>query len=101
MSAKYNTSPSLRYDGPEFDEYCIAEAKYLPASRDRTPCIACPLNNLCIPGFDEQVRKLQNGSDPSLTEGCVFNSEDLTFEKLVKGLSEEQILFLKKHIPNF
>ena len=96
----YNTDPSRRYDGPEFEEYCIAESKYLPASRDRTPCITCPLNNLCIPGFEEQVRRLQNGENPSLTEGCEFDPESLKAENLFKGLTEDQIDFVKKHIPN-
>lgn len=96
----YNTDPTKRYVGPEFEEYCIAEAKYLPASRDRTSCITCPLNNLCIPGFEEQVRRIQHGENPSLTEGCFFPDESLTPEKLFEGLSQEQIVFLKKHIPN-
>ncbi len=96
----YNTDPLKRYDGPEFEEYCISEGKYLPASRDRTPCLTCPLNSLCIPGFEEQVRKIQHGENPSLTEGCVFSDESLSSEKLFEGLSEEQVNFLKKHIPN-
>lgn len=96
----YNTDPSKRYDGPEFEEYCISEASYLPASRDRTPCITCPLNNLCIPGFEEQVRKLQNGENPSLTEGCSIEPSRLTAESLFEGLSQEQIDFVKKHVPN-
>lgn len=96
----YNTDPTKRYEGPEFEEYCISEAKYLPASRDRTPCITCPLNNLCIPGFEEQVRKIQRGENPSLTEGCSIEPSRLSTENLFKGLTEEQIVFLKKHIPN-
>lgn len=100
MEQTYNTSPLARYTGPEFEEYCIAEAKYLPASRDRTPCTTCPLSNLCIPGFDEQVRRLQNGENPSLTEGCSFDPERLIPENLFNGLTIEQIEFLKKHIPN-
>ena len=100
MEQTSHTSPLTRYTGPEFEEYCIAEAKYLPASRDRTPCITCPLSNLCIPGFDEQVRRLQNGENPSLTEGCSFDPESLIPENLFKGLTTEQIDFLKKNIPN-
>lgn len=96
----YNTNPLEKYNGPEFEEYCIAEAKYLPASRDRTPCTTCPLSNLCIPGFEEQVRKLQRGENPSLTEGCAFPQEALEKENLFKGLTQEQIDFLHKHIPN-
>ncbi|HET9057441.1 MAG TPA: hypothetical protein VFN30_11415 [Chitinophagaceae bacterium] len=96
----YNTDPTKQYNGPEFEEYCISEAKYLPASRDRTPCITCPLNNLCIPGFEEQVRRIQRGENPSLTEGCSFDPDRLTNENLFKDLTEEQIVFLKKHIPN-
>ncbi|MCP9751202.1 hypothetical protein [Ferruginibacter sp. HRS2-29] len=96
----YNTDPTKQYDGPDFEEYCISEAKYLPASRDRAPCISCPLNNLCIPGFEEQVRKLQMGENPSLTESCSFEPDRLLTENLFKGLTVEQIEFLKKHIPN-
>lgn len=96
----YNTDPSKKYTGPEFEEYCIAEGKYLPATRDRTPCITCPLNTLCIPGFEEQVRKLQNGENPSLTEGCFFTPEALATENLFSGLTQEQVAFVKKHIPN-
>lgn len=96
----YNTNPVKRYKGPEFEEYCIAEANYLPATRDRTTCITCPLNNLCIPGFEEQVRKLQKGENPSLTEGCSVEPDILTPEKLFEGLTQEQIQFVKKHIPN-
>lgn len=96
----YNTDPSKKYEGPEFEEYCISEGKYLPASRDRISCLSCPLNNLCIPGFEEQVRKIQSGENPSLTEGCFFSEDALSPEKLFQGLSEEQVSFLKKHIPN-
>lgn len=97
---KYITNPAQIYNGPEFEEYCISQSSYLPASRDRTPCTTCPLSDLCIPGFEEQVRKLQNGENPSLTEGCTFDPERLTTEKLFEGLRQEQIEFLKKHIPN-
>ena len=96
----HNTDPSKKYDGPEFEEYCISERKYLPASRDRTSCLTCPLNNLCIVGFEEQVRRMQNGENPSLTDGCSFSENSLTGEKLFDGLTREQIIFLRKHIPN-
>jgi len=49
----FNVDPRAPYDGPEFDEYCISEKAYLPASRDRTPCVTCPLGNLCDAGFKE------------------------------------------------
>lgn len=94
------TDPTERYQGPDFEEYCISESRYLPATRDRTPCITCPLNNLCIPGFEEQVRKIQNGENPSLTEGCVIPDSSLSREHLFKDLTETQINFLLKHIPN-
>lgn len=100
MEKTFKTDPLQLYEGPEFEEYCIAEAKYLPATRDRTPCIECPLNNLCIPGFDEQVRKLQNGENPSLTEECSFDPDRLLPENLFNGLTETQIIFLKKHISH-
>ncbi|MBK9152494.1 MAG: hypothetical protein IPM26_16615 [Saprospiraceae bacterium] len=99
-SNKYTTDPSKIYDGPNFEEFCIAQAKYLPANRNRTDCITCPLNNLCIPGFEEQVRRVISGENPSLTEGCSIDTNDLTSEKLFEGLSTEQINFIKKHIPN-
>lgn len=97
---QFNTNPLQRYEGPEFEEYCISEGKYLSSGRDRTPCLTCPLNNLCIPGFEEQVRKIQNGENPSLTEGCFFSDESLKPDKLFEGLNTEQINFLKSHIPN-
>ncbi|ETZ22827.1 hypothetical protein [Pedobacter sp. V48] len=100
MAKKYITNPTQRYDGPDFEEYCISASKYLSANRDRVSCVSCPLNNLCIPGFEEQVRKLQNGENPSLTEGCSFKPEQLTTDSLFEGLNEEQINFVKKHIPN-
>lgn len=100
MDLKFNTNPSAIYNGPEFGEYCISEGKYLPATRDRTGCITCPLNSLCIPGFEEQVRKIQMGENPSLTEGCAFSEESLRPDKLFEGLTQEQVDFVKKHIPN-
>lgn len=100
MELLYNTNPEKKYEGPEFEEYCISEGKYLSAKRDRTSCITCPLSNLCIPGFEEQVRKLQNGENPSLTEGCAFSEDSLRPDKLLEGLTNEQVDFLKKHIPN-
>lgn len=100
MELLYNTNPEKKYEGPEFEEYCISEGKYLSASRDRASCITCPLSNLCIPGFEEQVRKLQNGENPSLTDGCAFSEDSLRPDKLLEGLTNEQVDFLKKHIPN-
>jgi len=91
---QFNVLPTARYEGPEFEEYCISEAKYLPASRDRTPCISCPLSNLCQPGFEEQVRRIQRGENPSLTEGCAFDPEALKPQTLLSGLSQEQRTFV-------
>lgn len=95
----YITDPSLIYDGPEFEEYCISEGKYLSASRDRTACIECPLSGLCKPGFEEQVRKIQLGENPSLTEGCAFTSESLDPKKLLEGLTDAQRIFVQSKIP--
>jgi hypothetical protein len=100
MLVSLNVLPTEQYEGPEFEEYCIAEAKYLPASRDRTPCISCPLFNLCQPGFEEQVRRLQAGENPSLTDGCGFSERALTREALLVGLTPEQAEFVLKKIPN-
>ncbi|MFR9694764.1 hypothetical protein ACL02V_29065 [Bacillus mobilis] len=97
---KYNIAPTSQYDGPEFEEYCISEASYLPASRDRTPCISCPLSNLCLPGFEEQVRRIQHGENPSLTEGCAFDPEALKPQKLLADLTEEQKAFVLAKVPN-
>jgi hypothetical protein len=97
---KYNTNPLHKYDGPEFEEFCISEGEYLPATRDRTPCMKCPLHNLCIAGFEEQVARIIKGENPSLTEGCNLNEEMLTKDQLFKGLTHEQIKFVLKNIPN-
>ena len=97
-AAGYNTDPRRRYDGPEFDEYCIREKAYLPASRDRSPCITCPLGDLCDAGFKEQVRLVANGEDPSLTDCKIFPEEDLTRDKLLSGLSPEQRRFVLGHV---
>jgi hypothetical protein len=95
----YNIDPSKLYDGPEFEEYCISEGKYLPASRDRTPCISCPLSNLCQAGFEEQVRRIVSGKDPSLTNGCAFTDDQLNPPQLLAGLTEEQRNFVCAKIP--
>lgn len=97
---RFNVSPTARYEGPEFEEYCISEGKYLPASRDRTPCVACPLSSLCQPGFEEQVRRIQRGDNPSLTEGCAFDPEALKPQTLLSGLTEEQKAFVISKVPN-
>lgn len=100
MQVSLNVLPTGRYEGPEFEEYCISEAKYLPARRDRTPCLSCPLFNLCQPGFEEQVRRIQAGENPSLTEGRSFSERALTREALLTGLTPEQAEFVLKKIPN-
>jgi hypothetical protein len=97
----YQTDPRKIYDGPEFDEYCIREGGYLPASRDRSECAVCPLGNLCQAGFEEQVRKVTNGENPSLTDCKVFAEEALMPENLVVGLSDDQVRFVKKYVPGF
>src|ERR1700730_15524885 len=100
MQVSLKVLPTEHYDGPEFEEYCISEGKYLPARRDRTPCISCPLFSLCQAGFEEQVRKIQAGENPSLTEGCAFSERALTREALLNGLTPEQAAFILKKIPN-
>jgi hypothetical protein len=94
----FNVDPRLPYDGPQFEEYCIAEKAYLPASRDRTPCISCPLGNLCDAGFQEQVRLISSGENPSLTECKVFPEQALTKDSLLAGLSEDQRAFVLHHV---
>jgi hypothetical protein len=95
----YNVDPRAAYDGPEFEEYCISEGKYLPAARDRSPCIPCPLNTLCQPGFEEQVRRIAQGKNPSLTEGCSIPPDRLTPEQLLEGLTPEQRAFVIAKVP--
>lgn len=101
VALKYNVDANLRYEGPEFEEYCISEGRYLPASRDRTPCITCPLYSLCQPGFEEQVRRIQQGENPSLTQGCAFPDGSLSRDNLFEGLTQEQIEFVLSKIPTF
>ncbi|MBA2749907.1 MAG: hypothetical protein H0U45_14565 [Tatlockia sp.] len=97
---KYNVNPTTLYDGLAFEEYCISEGMYLPANRDRTPCKTCPLSTLCQAGFEEQVRRIQNGDNPSLTEGCVFDPEALKPQILLSGLTDEQKEFVIAKVPN-
>ncbi|MEI2453514.1 hypothetical protein ABU614_09080 [Lysobacter firmicutimachus] len=94
----FNVDPRRRYDGPEFMEYCISEKAYLPADRDRTPCITCPLGQLCEAGFHEQVRLVTSGQNPSLTECKVFPDEALSRDGLLSGLSSEQRAFVLRHV---
>lgn len=94
----FNVDPRSRYDGPEFAEYCIAEKAYLPATRDRTPCITCPLGDLCDAGFKEQVRLITNGENPSLTECKVFPDDALSRDNLLNGLSDQQRAFVLHHV---
>jgi hypothetical protein len=79
----YKVKASERYDGPDFEEYCISEGRYLPAVRDRSPCIPCPLHHLCQVGFEEQVRRIAVGENPSLTESCAFTDRTLSPENLL------------------
>ena|SRR5215207_3619272 len=99
-----NSSHSLKvitsYDGPDFEEFCISEGRYLSARRDRSPCRNCPLCNLCQAGFDEQVKRVGRGENPSLTEGTTFSEAELTREHLVRGLTPEQVAFVHNKIPN-
>jgi hypothetical protein len=98
QTAGCNTDPRFPYDGPAFDEYCIREKAYLPAARDRSPCITCPLGNLCDAGFKEQVRLVANGENPSLTDCKIIPEEDLTRDSLLSGLSPEQQHFVLRHV---
>ena len=100
MSRTCSVDPAQRYDGPDFEEFCIAEKRYLSAQRDRTPCLSCELSNLCQAGFDEQVQRVLAGKNPSLTDDCTLAAGDLTAERLFDGLNEPQIAFLKRHIPD-
>jgi hypothetical protein len=96
----FSVRPMTQYRGPEFEEYCISEGKYLLASRDRAPCTTCPLGTLCQSGFEEQVRRVQRGENPSLTEGCAFDPEALKPRALLSGLTKRQKDFVESKIPN-
>lgn len=93
-------SGSSGYSGPDFEEYCISEASFLSARRDRTSCLSCPLCTLCQVGFEEQVRRVQHGENPSLTEGREFADEALTRESLLSGLTEQQAEFVLRKLPS-
>jgi hypothetical protein len=95
----YNVDPASQYNGPEFDEYCISEGKYLPATRDRSACVACPLGDLCQPGFEEQVRRVIAGMHPSLTDGCSITLDALSRDALLRGLTPTQQAFVISKIP--
>lgn len=96
----FNLDPRNRYDGPEFDEYCISEGMYLPAGRDRTPCVTCPLGNLCEAGFKEQVHLVTNGENSSLTDCKIFPEDSLSKDGLLEGLTDDQRIFVLHHVFN-
>lgn len=95
----FNLRQDELYNGPDFEEYCISEGRYLPARRDRTPCTPCPLSNLCQAGFEEQVRRVIAGQDPSLTSVCSIPPTALVPENLLSGLTTEQAQFVLEKIP--
>jgi hypothetical protein len=92
--------PAGRYDGPDFEEFCIDKGAYLSARRDRTPCGTCPLGELCDAGFAEQIRRVEAGENPSLTEGREFDDEALAPPQLLAGLSPDQSEFVLGKIPS-
>ena len=96
----YTNDPTQRYEGPDFEEYCIDKSGYFPATRDRTPCIGCALQNLCQAGFDEQVQRASRGENPSLTDGVTFSPAELTMDRLLAGLSPEAVEFVTAKIGN-
>lgn len=87
-------------EGPEFEEFCIDEGRYLSSRRDRSPCLPCALHDLCQAGFEEQERRVALGLNPSLTDGTEFPEEALDSESLLKGLSKAQVSFLIEKIPS-
>src|SRR4051812_12619945 len=100
MLHDFNVDPRHPYDGPDFEEFCISEKGYLSARRDRSSCATCALSQLCQAGFEHQVSLVVQGKDPSLTKDCQLTASELTAENLLKGLSDEQIEFVKTHVPN-
>jgi hypothetical protein len=99
MSHAFNVDPRHPYDGPDFDEFCISEGSYLSARRDRNACAKCALSPLCQAGFEHQVSLVVQGKDPSLTKNCQLTENELTAERLLNGLTDEQIKFVKVHVP--
>jgi hypothetical protein len=95
----FNVDPHHLYDGPDFDEFCISERGYLSARRDRSSCAKCALSKLCQAGFEHQVSLAVQGKDPSLTKNCQFTEHELTAERLLSGLTDEQIDFVRTHVP--
>ena len=98
INVPFQVRADQRYDGPEFEEFCIREGKFLAASRDRHACLGCPLENLCQAGFEEQVLRVSRGQNPSLTEGVELREEMLSGESLLAGLTPEQITFVTANI---
>ena len=98
-SESETTQLAALYTGPDFEEYCIREGRYLSARRDRSACLTCPLGDLCEAGFEEQKRRVVTGENPSLTEGCAFNSDSLEPHRLLEGLRDEQRDFVLTHVP--
>ena len=99
MSHGFNLDPRHPYDGPDFDEFCISEKSYLSARRDRNACVTCALSRLCQAGFEHQVLLVVQGKDPSLTKDCQLTEKELTAEYLLRGLTDEQIEFVRAHVP--
>lgn len=88
------------YNGPDFLEFCISTGKFLPANRDRTPCVTCPLSRICQAGFEEQVKRVLEGKDASLTADVVFSDEDLKTESILRGKTQAQAEFLVSKISS-
>ena len=59
-----------------------------------------PIEKLCQAGFEKQVSLVVEGNDPSLTKNCELTASDLTAERLLAGLSNEETAFVKSHIPS-
>jgi hypothetical protein len=98
MTHTFSTHSAQLYNGPDFDEYCVSESAYLPANRDRTPCLTCPLSNLCQAGFEEQARRAITGEETSLTKDCQMPLADLGPENLLAGLDGRQRAFVTQHV---
>src|SRR5688572_7749498 len=94
----WRVHPLERYDGPDFDEFCIDRGDYLSARRDRTPCLGCPLGDLCQAGFEEQVRRVAAGENPSLIDR-EFDEESLAPQRLLASLRPAQRTFVTQRIP--
>jgi hypothetical protein len=94
MTISLNILSATAYRGREFLEYCVSEGCYMEATRDRSPCSVCVLEELCQAGFEEQVRRVNAGENPSLTEEMEVPDPVSAWAEVRKCLTSEQVEFI-------